>query len=83
MVSFGQISAATGNYAAMNPFRFSSEVFDTETDLVYYNYRYYSPGLGRWLSRAPIKENGGINLYTFVNNCSIDMTDHIGLAWWN
>jgi RHS repeat-associated protein len=32
-------------------YRFSSEVFDTETGLVYYNYRYYSAELGRWLNR--------------------------------
>ena len=38
------------NYA----FRFSSEYFDTVTGLVYYNFRYYSPELGRWLSRDPI-----------------------------
>ena len=37
--------------------------------LYYYGYRYYSPSLGRWISRAPIKEEGGGNLYAFcVNN---------------
>ena len=34
-----------------NPFRFSSEYHDDETGLVYYNYRYYSPQLGRWTKR--------------------------------
>ena len=33
----------------------SSEVADDETGLVYYNYRYYSAELGRWLSRDPIE----------------------------
>ena len=32
-----------------NPWRFSSEFYDSELDLVYYNYRHYSPALGRWL----------------------------------
>jgi len=49
-------------------FRFSSEYQDTESGLVYYNYRYYSPELGRWLSRDPIGENGGFNLYAMVGN---------------
>ena len=52
----------------MNPFRFSSEHYDSELDLVYYNYRHYSPSLGRFLSRDPIEEQGGLNLYAFVGN---------------
>jgi RHS repeat-associated protein len=44
-------------------YRFSSEVFDTETGLSYYNYRYYSPELGRWLSRDPIGEDGFSNAF--------------------
>ena len=43
---------ATGSYTG-NPFRFSSEVFDLETGLIYYNYRYYNPNLGRWINRDP------------------------------
>jgi len=35
-------------------FKFSSEYLDSETGLVYYNYRYYSPELGRWTKRDPI-----------------------------
>ena len=51
-----------------NPFRFSSEYADDETGLVYYNYRYYSPQLGRWTKRDPIEEEGGVNLYLFTLN---------------
>lgn len=36
-----------------NPFRFSSEYYDGETGLIYYNFRYYSSALGRWLARDP------------------------------
>lgn len=53
-----------------NPFRFSSEYHDDETGLVYYNYRYYSPELGRWIKRDPAEEQGGVNLYVMIrNNC--------------
>jgi hypothetical protein len=45
---------------------------------VYYNYRYYSPELGRWLSRDPIGENGGWNLYGFVGNDGINKADFVG-----
>jgi len=47
---FGKITASSGTKKDDFDYRFSSEVFDTETGLVYYNYRYYSPELGRWLS---------------------------------
>ncbi len=53
---------------------------ETKTDLVYYGYRYYSPSLGRWLSRDPIEERGGLNLYGFVNNDPVNRFDHLGLA---
>ena len=46
---FGSLTASSGEYAEENPFRFSSEYSDMETGLVYYNYRYYSPELGRLL----------------------------------
>ncbi|MCD8313485.1 MAG: RHS repeat-associated core domain-containing protein, partial [Bacteroidales bacterium] len=51
---------------------------DPELDLVYYNYRHYSPPLGRFLSRAPIEEQGGLNLYAFVKNQTAFETDILG-----
>ena len=54
--------------AKANPFRFSTKYQDDETDLVYYGYRYYNASTGRWLSRDPIGEKGGANLYGFVRN---------------
>ena len=55
-----------------------------ETGLVYYNYRYYSPELGRWLSRDPIEEQGGYNLYGMVGNNPVIQWDKLGYAppWW-
>ena len=47
--------------------------------LVYYNYRYYSQQMGRWLSHDTIGEEGGINLYGFVLNNSISRWDKLGL----
>lgn len=47
--------------------------------LHYYAYRYYDPETGRWPSRDPIKERGGINLYGFANNDGINRGDGLGL----
>lgn len=57
---------------------FSSKLRDRETGLLYYGYRYYSPELGRWLSRDPIGERGGINLYGMVANDPLNRVDVIG-----
>ena len=48
--------------------RFSTKYYDAETDLYYYGYRYYSPSLGRWISRDPIEEEGGLNLRLKIIN---------------
>ena len=61
-------------------FKFSSEYAETETNLIYYNYRYYNPENGKWLSRDPIEEYGGINIYGFVNNNSANYIDYFGLG---
>lgn len=62
-----------------NPFRFSSEYADDETGLVYYNYRYYSPQLGRWTKRDPIEERGSQNLYNIAHNNLVNTIDRLGL----
>ena len=45
----------------------------------YYGFRYYSPTTGRWLSRDPIGEAGGLNLYGFVGNDGVNRWDYLGL----
>ena len=57
----------------------STKYFDDETELVYYGYRYYSPEMGRWGSRDPIGEWGGLNLYGFVGNGPMGSVDTLGL----
>jgi len=55
-------------YAEVNPIRFSTKYWDAETGLGYWGYRYYSARLGRWLSPDPLEEDGGLNLYAYVND---------------
>jgi len=76
---FGEVFCSVGDMAKVNPFQFSTKYTDTETDLLYYGYRYYSPSLGRWLSRDPIEEQGGLNLYGFVNNDPVNRWDRLGM----
>ncbi len=43
-----------------------------------YGYRYYDPLTGRWPSRDPIEEEGGVNLYGFVENRGTSSIDFLG-----
>ena len=76
---FGNIINQTGTYAEANTFRFSTKYLDGETGLYYYGFRYYDPETGRWPSRDPIEEQGGLNLYGFVNNNPVVSWDLLGL----
>jgi len=75
---FGEFLRCEGDYAADNPFRFSTKFFDSETGLVYFGHRFYSPGLGRFVNRDPIEEQGGLNLYGFCLNDAINGWDLLG-----
>ncbi|MGI9115818.1 MAG: RHS repeat-associated core domain-containing protein, partial [Chthoniobacterales bacterium] len=51
-----------------------------KSGLLFATYRAYDPDLGRWLSRDPIAERGGINLYGYVRNNPVGLMDPLGLA---
>jgi RHS repeat-associated protein len=76
---FGEVIRATGPMARANPFRFSTKYQDDETDLLYYGFRYYTASSGRWLSRDPLGEAGGLALYSFVENDPANVVDVRGL----
>ena len=78
---YGNITHAEGALAADMPYRFSTKYQDDETGLLYYGYRFYSPELGRWISRDPIGEQGGINLFAFVINRVANLVDGNGLSY--
>ena len=61
-------------------YKFSTKPLDQATGLYYYGYRYYDPQTGRWPSRDPIGEEGGVNLYGFVGNSCLNESDFLGLC---
>lgn len=76
---FGELLQLSGGaIAAENPWRFSSKRQDPTTDWIHYEYRIYDPMSGRWLSRDPIGEAGGENLYGFVGNDPVNQVDPDG-----
>ena len=77
---FGETITDTAAGGSYNRYRFSTKYTDATTGLVDYGYRFYSPSLGRWLSRDPISERGGPNLYGFAYNSPMTFIDPLGLA---
>ncbi|HAV4443797.1 TPA: type IV secretion protein Rhs, partial [Acinetobacter baumannii] len=61
-----------------NNIRFQGQYFDEETGLHYNRYRYYSPYIGRFVSKDPIGLLGGHNVYAYAPN-SIAWIDPLGL----
>jgi RHS repeat-associated protein len=65
--------------ASSIPFTFSTKAVDA-SGLSYYGFRFYNAELGRWLSRDPIREKGGLNQYAMCLNSLISRYDTFGLA---
>ena len=77
--AFGKETLVTGDWAQENTYRFSTKPWDAETELNYYGYRFYQSNGERWLSRDPLRELGGSNLYGFIHNNPINQFDPFGL----
>ena len=78
--AFGNIVAQSGTMADAFAFRYSTKYFDSDCGLYYYGYRYYHPVLMRWLTEDPIGVEGGLNLYGFCGNNSLNLYDIDGRA---
>ena len=61
-------------------FGFTGHYFHQSSGLHLTYYRAYQAQLGRWMSRDPIGELGGTNLYDYVVNDPVNSIDAIGLS---
>jgi RHS repeat-associated protein len=64
--------------AFMPPFGFAGGVYDASTKLLHFGAREYDPQVGRWLSKDPIRFQGGLNFYVYVNNDPVNLVDASG-----
>ncbi|MCT9979923.1 RHS domain-containing protein [Acinetobacter sp. I-MWF] len=62
-----------------NNIRFQGQYFDEETGLHYNRHRYYSPYVGRFISKDPIGLLGGHNVYAYAPN-PVEWVDPRGLS---
>jgi RHS repeat-associated protein len=77
---YGNTISSSGSLAGANVYRFSSKLYDANSGLYYYGYRWYAPNLQRWLNRDPLGEDERINLYTYAGNNPINFVDPFGFT---
>ena len=78
---FGRV---TPTYIVTTPktesdFKYAGYYWHDQSGLNLTKYRAYDANMARWLSRDPIAEAGGINLYGYVGNDPVDTVDPLGL----
>jgi RHS repeat-associated protein len=81
---YGGLISSSGTLAGANTMRFSSKpaIFSATGALgfYYYGYRFYDPGIQRWLNRDPLGERGGLLIFRFLDNDPLRKLDAFGLA---
>jgi RHS repeat-associated protein len=63
-----------------NPFLWTGQRHDAGVGLYHFMYCSYSPRLGRWMQRDPLRYIDGVNLYSYVGNIPLYFTDPYGLV---
>ena len=85
--AWGKVTSVTNNtlldIGNLNPFRYRSYYYDTETSLYYLETRYYDPDVGRFISPDSIEyldptSINGLNLYAYCGNNPVMYSDPSG-----
>jgi RHS repeat-associated protein len=72
---------ATGPFS---DFRYAGMLYNSDSGLYLTQYRAYDPRIGRWLTRDPMGEQVGPNLFAYVSLNPLSLADRSGLqggAW--
>jgi RHS repeat-associated protein len=75
---YGRRTKVTGDLEA--DFGFTGHYYHAPSGLHLAMYRAYDADIGRWINRDPIDEEGGLNLYGYVENDPANWSDLLGLS---
>ncbi len=81
-------SSSTTNIGNINPFRYRSYYYDTETGLYYLETRYYDPVIGRFINADSLRylgdgaELSNYNLFAYCGNNPVNNEDPGGTWGW-
>jgi len=78
-----QTKGRQGSYirSVENNLRLPGQYFDAETGLHYNYFRDYNPKIGRYFEADPIGLRGGVNLFVYTGNNTVNRVDPSGLAF--
>lgn len=82
--AYGSMASTVG---AVNPIRYRSYYYDTDTGFYYLQTRYYDPAIRRFINAdGNVNANGdiiGFNMYAYCGNNPVMYSDPTGkIAWW-
>jgi len=75
---YGEVYASSGPINDITR-RYTGHDWDDAAELYYAPYRYYAPGLARWITRDPLGMVDGPNIYAYAQNSPINAMDSLGL----
>ena len=75
---YGKLTAQSGS--SVSEMSYAGLFYDANSGLYLANYRAYDPQSARWVSKDPIRENGGLNVYSYVGGNPLSLVDPLGLA---
>jgi RHS repeat-associated protein len=79
--AFGIPTATTTSETVNNRYTYTGREASPVGGPMYYRYRHYYPGVGRFGRRDPIYTAGGVNVYAYVGNQPLNRIDPLGMKW--
>jgi len=77
--AWGNVMTESEKTGVDNPYRYSTKEWDEKSGLYYFGARYYSPEIGRWSQREPLRVSDALNLYSYRSCSPISRLDPDGL----
>ena len=77
--TYSPYGSVTATGSVTQPIQWSSEVWDSELGMVYYNYRNYNAMMGRWIEKDWLETTQRENVYSMCHNAPINSYDSLGL----
>jgi len=78
--AFGTPNATSTTVSVDQRYTYTGREQTTDPNLMYYRYRMYGSGIGRFVQRDPIGYGDGIGIYTYVYNSPLNYFDRMGQA---